>query len=117
MKQAVCQYDELKPKEMKAIMIERKPIVVIRSKEGDVYALRNVCPHKGPNLSDGAVDSNTSGTEVGDYVFDNDTEVIRCPWHSWEFDIKTGCSMFDPDNIKVRKYEVTIEEGTVFVHV
>ena len=50
---SVCKAEELKTGQMKAVSIENKAIVVVRSQEGELYALRNVCPHKGPARSDG----------------------------------------------------------------
>lgn len=117
MKHTVCRDEELKPGDMKAITVGRKPIVVVRSEEGETYALKNVCPHKGPPLSDGTLDRTCVASEPGQYSMEEDGEVLRCPWHSWEFDIKTGCSLFDPEGVRVRTYAVTIEEGNVFIHV
>ncbi|MEW9672438.1 Rieske (2Fe-2S) protein [Ammoniphilus sp. 3BR4] len=117
MKHLICNYDELKQEGKKAVSIDRKPIVVVRSQSGEVYALRDVCPHKGPCLSAGMLDKNCSGYDVGEYIFEQEKEVLRCPWHSWEFDIKTGRSLFDPEKVKVKTYEVTIEDNQVFVEV
>ncbi|HZP80657.1 MAG TPA: Rieske 2Fe-2S domain-containing protein, partial [Chthonomonadaceae bacterium] len=36
-------------------------------------------------------------------------EILRCPWHGWEFDLLTGRSLFNPHKIRVRTYEVTVE--------
>ena len=36
-------------------------------------------------------------------------EIIRCPWHGWEFDITNGRSIFNPHRLRVRSYEVTVE--------
>ncbi|MBP1157020.1 MULTISPECIES: Rieske (2Fe-2S) protein [unclassified Paenibacillus] len=117
MKHLVCKYDDLKSEGKKAVSIDRKAIVVVRSTSGEVYALRDVCPHKGPCLSAGMLDVSCTGDTVGEYIFEKDKEVLRCPWHSWEFDIKTGRSLFDPDKVKVKTYEVTIENDMVFVEV
>jgi nitrite reductase (NADH) small subunit len=117
MKHLICKYDELKLIGKKAVSIDRKPIVVVYSNSGDVYALRDICPHKGPCLSAGMLDKSCSGNEVGEYIFEKEKEVLRCPWHSWEFDIKTGLSLFDPEKVKVKTYQVTIEEENVFVEV
>ena len=38
--------------------------------------------------------------------------MLRCPWHKWEFDIRTGQSWCDPDDTKVRSYAVTVEPGS-----
>lgn len=117
MKHEVCKTSDLENGDMKAITLERKPIVVIRSKDGEFYALRNVCPHKGPALSDGMLDGTCTATEPGEYNLEKDGEVLKCPWHSWEFDIKTGCSIFAPEKVKVKKYDVYVENDTVYLHI
>ena len=115
MKHLVCDYNELKKSGKQAFEIDRKPVVVVLSQDGQVYALKDVCPHKGPCLSEGMVDKNCSANGVGEYIYESGREVIRCPWHSWEFDIKTGESLFAPDKVKVKTYDVSIEDEKVFV--
>ena len=38
-------------------------------------------------------------------------EFLRCPWHGWEFDIRTGQSWCDPNSVKARPFAVTVEPG------
>jgi 3-phenylpropionate/trans-cinnamate dioxygenase ferredoxin subunit len=39
-------------------------------------------------------------------------EIIRCPWHGWEFDIRTGQSYCDPKCFRAsRAYPVNVEPG------
>ena len=38
-------------------------------------------------------------------------EILRCPWHGWEFDIRTGQSWFDPRKVRVRRYDVSGRAG------
>jgi 3-phenylpropionate/trans-cinnamate dioxygenase ferredoxin subunit len=45
----------------------------------------------------------------GDYTYTRRGEILRCPWHGWEFDIKTGQSWFDPQRTRVRTYPVAVE--------
>lgn len=115
MKHNLCRYEALEKSGKLAFVIENRPVVVVRAQDGEVHALRDVCPHKGPCLSAGMLDRNCTGDTVGEYIFDRDTEVLRCPWHSWEFDIRTGCSLFDPEKVRVKTYPVTVENGDVFV--
>jgi 3-phenylpropionate/trans-cinnamate dioxygenase ferredoxin subunit len=42
-------------------------------------------------------------------VWARDGEILRCPWHGWEFDIKTGRSIFNPHRMRVKAYDVTVE--------
>lgn len=115
MKHRLCRYDALERSGKLAFVVENRPVVVVRSHDGGVHALRDVCPHKGPCLSAGMIDRNCTGETSGEYLFDRDTEVLRCPWHSWEFDIRTGRSLFDPEKVRVKTYSVTVENGDVFV--
>lgn len=117
MKHLVCHYDDLMQSRKKSVSINQKAIVVVRSESGDLYALRDVCPHKGPCLSDGMLDKGCVGNEVGEYIFEQEKDVLRCPWHSWEFDIKTGRSLFSPDKVRVKTYEVIVEDNMVYVEV
>ncbi|MED1824894.1 Rieske (2Fe-2S) protein [Brevibacillus agri] len=117
MKHLVCKYEDLKNVNKMAVSIDRKSIVVVMSDGGEVYALRDVCPHKGPCLSAGMLDKNCTGDNTGEYIFEKEREVLRCPWHSWEFDIKTGRSLFDPEKVWVKTYEVTIKDDLVYVEV
>ena len=42
-------------------------------------------------------------------------EIIRCPWHGWEFDIRTGQSYCDPKRFRARAYPVNVEPGSSVV--
>jgi hypothetical protein len=44
----------------------------------------------------------------GEYEYSRQGEILKCPWHSWEFDIRTGQSWFDPARVRVRQYDVTV---------
>ena len=48
---------------------------------------------------------------VGDYQIQRHGEFVRCPWHGWEFDMRTGQSYFDPVHTKARSYPVIITPG------
>ena len=39
----------------------------------------------------------SGGAEPGDYRLTRTGEMLRCPWHCWEFDIRTGQSLCDPE--------------------
>jgi 3-phenylpropionate/trans-cinnamate dioxygenase ferredoxin subunit len=45
-------------------------------------------------------------------AYDPEHEVIKCPWHGWEFDLRTGRSVFNPHRVRVRAYDVTVEPAT-----
>ncbi len=49
--------------------------------------------------------------EPGRYEYSRPGEVIRCPWHGWEFDVRTGHSFCDPSKIGVRSYPIEVAAG------
>jgi 3-phenylpropionate/trans-cinnamate dioxygenase ferredoxin subunit len=49
--------------------------------------------------------------EPGSYDFSRPREFVQCSWHGWEFDIRTGQSYCDPESIRARTYQVTVEPG------
>jgi 3-phenylpropionate/trans-cinnamate dioxygenase ferredoxin subunit len=45
-----------------------------------------------------------------EYVYGRDDEIIQCPWHGWEFEIATGRTHFNPHKMRVKTYEVSVEQ-------
>jgi 3-phenylpropionate/trans-cinnamate dioxygenase ferredoxin subunit len=45
----------------------------------------------------------------GDYALTREGEILRCPWHGWEFDLHDGRSVVDPEGTRVRSYQVEVE--------
>lgn len=76
---------------------------------GEFYALRNVCPHQGAPLCQGAITGTAAPCSPGEYSWEREGEIIVCPWHGWEFDIRTGRSLFNPFRTRVRSYPVSVE--------
>jgi nitrite reductase/ring-hydroxylating ferredoxin subunit len=78
--------------------------------EGRVYALFNVdgeisvidgiCPHQGGPLAEGDVEGTT----------------VTCPWHGWQFDVRTGKTPLGP-KITQTIFEVQVEGQDVMVAV
>ncbi len=76
---------------------------------GSYYALRNSCPHQAAPLCLGAIKGMTMPSQPGEYIWAREGEILRCPWHGWEFDITTGRSIFNPHRMRVKAYDVTVE--------
>jgi 3-phenylpropionate/trans-cinnamate dioxygenase ferredoxin subunit len=77
----------------------------------EFFALINRCPHQGAPLCRGAIVSRLEAPMPGDYRLTRQGEMLRCPWHCWEFDIRTGQSWCDPDSVHARTYAVEVEPG------
>ncbi|MDF2721015.1 MAG: Rieske [2Fe-2S] protein [Paenibacillus sp.] len=89
---------------------------------GEFYAIRNLCPHQSAQLCKGITTSFVTSNVPGEFCFEREGEIVRCPWHFWEFDIKTGHMVVDPRtrtkvyDVSVEKFDITIDEEQVFVH-
>lgn len=104
--------EEIPPGEHKILEVAGRSIGVYNV-GGEFYAIRNTCPHQGGPLCEGRVTGFVTASVPGDYTYTREGEIVRCPWHGWEFDIKTGQSWFDPVQTRVRAYPVTVENVTV----
>jgi 3-phenylpropionate/trans-cinnamate dioxygenase ferredoxin subunit len=79
---------------------------------GEYFALSNRCPHKGAELCRGMIVALVASEGPGDYRLSRPGEFIRCPWHGWEFDIRTGQSWCDPNSVRARNFKVQVEPGS-----
>jgi nitrite reductase/ring-hydroxylating ferredoxin subunit len=93
------------------VEVEGRSIGVYRV-GGELYALHNRCPHQGAPLCKGPICGTTLPSAVYEYEYGRSGELVRCPWHGWEFEIKTGKSVFS-DKVRTRCYKVQIDEGKV----
>jgi len=75
----------------------------------------NGCPHKGGSLSKGKLTGLVQSSAPGEYRYGRRGEIIRCPWHSWAFDIRTGRSWCDPERVRARNFPVRVEPGARLV--
>jgi nitrite reductase/ring-hydroxylating ferredoxin subunit len=82
--------------------------------DGDVYALSNVCTHQRGPLCRGALSSRLTAAAPGTMELDDDIPVIACPWHGWEFDVRTGKAVWDA-RYAVRTYPAAVEDDCVVV--
>jgi nitrite reductase/ring-hydroxylating ferredoxin subunit len=114
-KTKVCRYDEIAPGAARIVKVRNVSIGLFKVGEA-VHALLNVCPHRGAPLCEGPQCGTTAPVEGADFVYHREGEIVRCAWHGWEFDIRSGRSLVDPD-VRARTFPVTVEQGDVYVTV
>ncbi|MDR0268651.1 Rieske (2Fe-2S) protein [Paenibacillus sp.] len=83
--------------------------------EDEYYAWLNVCPHAAAPVCAGAIRGTRLPSEVYDYRFGMEDQVLRCPWHGWEFDLKSGHHLAAGSNAKLRGYLVESDETGVYI--
>ncbi len=99
------------PPGSRAIVAAGRQSIGVFNIEGELYALRNHCPHQGAPLCLGMVSGTTIAGEPYEYVYGRENEIVTCPWHGWEFEIASGRSIFNPHRVRVRRYDVTVDHS------
>lgn len=106
----VAELDEIPPGGRKIVTVDGREIGIFNV-NGKLYAIRNRCPHQGGPLCRGTLGGFVTSTGPGEYHYERPGEMLRCPWHQWEYDITTGQSWFDPARVRTRTYRVHVEAG------
>jgi nitrite reductase/ring-hydroxylating ferredoxin subunit len=107
-KYPVCRVGELPPGSRKIFEAAGRSIGVFNV-GGRFYALRNRCPHQGGPLCLGRLSGLVFAGVPGEHGYRDEGFILRCPWHGWEFDIRTGKAVVDPEKTRVRAYRVSVE--------
>ena len=75
-------------------------VICVANVNGTITAMDNVCLHMGGPLGQGFLEG----------------DKLICPWHGWEYDVRTGQLLDDPQS-KVALYPIKVENGDVMVEV
>ena len=110
MRHVVALAAELPPGNRKLVTIRDRGIAVFNV-GGEYFAILDRCPHEGGSLCKGKLIGLVESSEPGDYRYSRRGEIVRCAWHGWEFDLRTGKSLCDPDRWRVKSYEVAVQHG------
>lgn len=97
----VCSLDELPNNSQKIVQLGAHKIALFHF-DNEISALANACLHKAGPLGLGLVENKYDGTYV------------TCPWHGWEYNIRTGSA---PPGYKDQQavYAVKVEGNEVFI--
>jgi 3-phenylpropionate/trans-cinnamate dioxygenase ferredoxin subunit len=102
--------ENIPPREGRAAMAGGRAIALFNL--GDRFlAVESRCPHQGGPMCEGILTGLIESDEPGHYRYSRKGEILRCPWHGWEFDVRTGQSYCEPERIQVRSYPVEVAEG------
>lgn len=108
--------DELEEAKPHIVDLAGRSIGIILSK-GEIFAVRNVCPHKRAPICRGLVRGTMLPSDPGTFVFGMEDRVLQCPWHGWEFDLTTGNTVAGEEDKKLTFYPARVEDGAVYVEI
>jgi nitrite reductase (NADH) small subunit len=83
---------------LEALVGER--IIALFNVDGELHALDGVCPHQGGPLGRGELNGC----------------VVTCPWHGWQFDVKTGRHQLSASIVQPH-FPVKTESGGIWVEI
>ncbi len=93
----VARADDLPPGSALVVQAGETEIAVFRCEDG-FYATQAHCLHMGGPLGHGRLEGC----------------VVTCPWHGWQYDVRTGENEFDRA-LQLETYDVVVEDGEVKV--
>lgn len=83
------------------VVLEGRPIAVVKTIEGRLFAVADTCTHEQASLSEGFVEN----------------ETIECPRHGATFSLETGEALTLPANSGLATYEVKVENGEILINI
>ena len=105
---------DLPPGSRKLVQVGGRDVLILNIK-GELFGILDRCPHNGGPLCRGTLGGYVVSPEPGTYAIERAGELIRCPWHGWQFDVRTGQSWCEPERIKTKTYEVDVARGETLV--
>jgi len=107
--------EEFPSQGMRIVNVGRRQIGIVRWRD-EIYAISNLCAHQGGPLCRGVLSARLTAAEPGDLTIDESAPLLACPWHGWEFDVRSGRAVLDP-NIRARTFPARMAEGRVLIDV
>ena len=96
---AVARVDDIPPGTVRTLRVGEEAIALAHC-DGGFYATQSACVHLEGPLGEGWLEGC----------------VLTCPWHGWQYDVRTGQNEFDLA-IRLRTYDVQVEDGEIRVRV
>jgi nitrite reductase (NADH) small subunit len=91
--------DEVPAGSIREFQLEGK-VVAVANVAGKLFAINNVCLHRGGPLGQGELDR----------------QIVTCPWHGWQYDVTTGKLVTNPA-VGVETYPVEVRGEDIFIDI
>lgn len=115
---SIIEANELDVGERIVVEIDGKEIGIFNI-EGEYFAVLNWCVHQsGPTCEGkltGTLEANyDSEKKVVTTTWEQEGEVICCPWHGWEYNVKSGDCLSN-NKLRIPTYPVHVDDGEIVV--
>ncbi len=99
----VADLDELPPGRVKTVTAGVHSMALTNI-DGEYTAMDNRCPHQGGPLGEGSIETGAEGECW-----------LRCPWHGWDFDPKTGRPPGGHEDSGQTLYPIDVRDDGIYV--
>lgn len=99
--------------EVRMVELDGHSIGLYRVGDG-FYAIADRCPHRGAPLCSSGRTVRGVALDRGTPVRGAEPDLLRCPWHKWDFEIASGRCLVQP-HLRVRRYRVEHEGGHLVI--
>lgn len=99
----VADIDELPPGRVKTVTAGTQSMALTHI-DGEYHAMDNRCPHQGGPLGEGSIETGKDGQCM-----------LRCPWHGWDFDPKTGLPPGGHEDSGQQLHPVEVREDGIYI--
>lgn len=96
----IANVNDVRSGELKVFDVNGESIILINL-DGEFFAYKNQCSHMELELSDAEIEG----------------EILTCPWHGAQFNIRTGDVVRLPASEPLEKYEVKVEGDKIFIKI
>lgn len=96
----VARINDLEDGELMAVEVDGEPVCLAKV-DGTIYAFTDDCTHIGGPLNEGELDD----------------DVLTCPWHGAQFNIRTGKVLRGPARQDIQTYAVKVDNDDILVSI
>lgn len=89
--------------------------VGIYNSGGTLYSVQNVCAHALAPICMADLSGTMLPSPPGQLEYGMEGVVLRCPWHGWEYDVRTGEALFGTDRRRLATFPVTVQDDKVII--
>jgi len=82
------------------VIVGEEEIALFKTRDGSIFAINNICPHKQGKLAEGLVHES----------------VVTCPLHNWDIDLATGEALGN-DSGCTNVYESKVEDNFLYIQI
>jgi nitrite reductase/ring-hydroxylating ferredoxin subunit len=111
----VGRIDDFTVGEFVRVDIPGKDVFVLRAPDGAMFAIKNTCPHHGAPICRGKVDGTFVPSRPGEWEWGREYRMVRCPHHSYEFDLESGEPLFVAGTGRLVRYDVRVSGERVLI--